>query len=185
MRIAADAGHGGGATGAYFAGVAEKDITLLTSLALEKILLNMGHEVFLTRGLDSYVSLSDRAALANAWGADIFISLHCNADADDDSAGQPEGRGEEIGVHPADKGGKRLAECLAHPVDQIITEHKFRGIKEANFAVLRLSDMPSALVELAFMDNTTEIKQISTPGAIIKMASLIALGIKDYVEAMK
>ncbi|MDE2039707.1 MAG: N-acetylmuramoyl-L-alanine amidase [Elusimicrobia bacterium] len=80
-RIVIDAGHGGkdpGATGVR--GTQEKDITLRAALDLEKLLKRDGRfEVLMTRTDDRFVALSDRSKLANESGADLFVSLHCNA----------------------------------------------------------------------------------------------------------
>jgi N-acetylmuramoyl-L-alanine amidase len=80
-RIVVDAGHGGkdpGATGAR--GTLEKDINLKAALELAKLLKQEGtFEVLLTRADDTFVPLSDRSRMANEFGADLFVSLHCNA----------------------------------------------------------------------------------------------------------
>jgi N-acetylmuramoyl-L-alanine amidase len=80
-RIVVDAGHGGkdpGATGAR--GTLEKDINLRAALELAKLLKQEGtFEVMLTRADDTFVPLADRSRLANEFGADLFVSLHCNA----------------------------------------------------------------------------------------------------------
>lgn len=80
-RIVIDAGHGGkdpGATGR--GGTREKDINLLAALELSKLLKSEGtFEVMLTRDNDTFVPLAERSRKANDFGADLFISLHCNA----------------------------------------------------------------------------------------------------------
>ncbi|MBI3551974.1 MAG: N-acetylmuramoyl-L-alanine amidase [Elusimicrobia bacterium] len=80
-RIVVDAGHGGkdpGATGR--SGTQEKDVNLSAAQELAKLLKQEGtFEVMLTRADDTFVPLADRSRLANEFGADLFISLHCNA----------------------------------------------------------------------------------------------------------
>lgn len=80
-RIVVDAGHGGkdpGATGSR--GTEEKDINLAAALELSKLLKQEGaFEVLLTRADNTFVPLADRSRMANEFGADLFISLHCNA----------------------------------------------------------------------------------------------------------
>lgn len=79
-RIAVDAGHGGNDPGAKGpTGVQEKDITLAVAHKLAPILAKQGIQVALTRDDDRYVTLEERTARANAFGADLFISIHCNA----------------------------------------------------------------------------------------------------------
>ncbi len=79
-RIAVDPGHGGndpGATGP--SGLKEKDVTLAVAHRLAPVLSRIGVEVTLTRDDDRFVTLEERTARANAFGADLFVSIHCNA----------------------------------------------------------------------------------------------------------
>ena len=80
-RIVVDAGHGGKDPGAVGpSGVYEKTVTLQLAKALEKELTRqIGCEVILTRSGDVYLPLEERTAIANKVGADLFISLHANA----------------------------------------------------------------------------------------------------------
>jgi N-acetylmuramoyl-L-alanine amidase len=79
-RVAIDAGHGGNDPGAQGpGGLKEKDVTLAVAHKLAPILARLGVEVALTRDDDRYVTLEERTARANAFGADLFISIHCNA----------------------------------------------------------------------------------------------------------
>ncbi len=79
-RVVLDAGHGGndpGATGPT--GVKEKDVTLDIVHKLAPVLAKQGLQVMLTRDDDRYVTLEERTARANAFAADLFVSIHCNA----------------------------------------------------------------------------------------------------------
>jgi N-acetylmuramoyl-L-alanine amidase len=79
-RVVLDAGHGGRDTGAVGPeGTVEKDVTLDVAHRAARILGGQGIEVLLTRDDDHYVSLEERAARANAFAADLFVSVHCNA----------------------------------------------------------------------------------------------------------
>ncbi len=88
-KVVLDPGHGGKDPGAMGpGGLAEKDIVLSVAQQLAaKLKKEMGIEVVLTRNDDSYVSLEDRTAIANAEEADIFISLHMNASPNPASRG--------------------------------------------------------------------------------------------------
>ncbi len=78
--VALDAGHGGSDPGAIGpSGVREKDVTLAIAQLAAKALARDGVAAVLTRDTDRYVSLEERTARANAAGADLFISIHCNA----------------------------------------------------------------------------------------------------------
>jgi N-acetylmuramoyl-L-alanine amidase len=80
-RIVVDAGHGGKDPGAIGpSGVMEKDVTLELAKELAKALTQqLGCEVILTRSSDVYLPLEERTAIANKVGADLFVSLHANA----------------------------------------------------------------------------------------------------------
>jgi N-acetylmuramoyl-L-alanine amidase len=80
-KIVLDPGHGGKDPGAIgVGGIAEKDIVLAVAKKLErKLKQEMGVEVVLTRRDDRFIPLEDRTAIANAEGADLFVSLHMNA----------------------------------------------------------------------------------------------------------
>ncbi len=80
-RIVVDAGHGGKDPGAVGpSGVLEKDVTLKMAKALAaELTRQIGCEVILTRSGDVFLPLEERTAIANKVGADLFISLHANA----------------------------------------------------------------------------------------------------------
>jgi N-acetylmuramoyl-L-alanine amidase len=79
-RVVLDPGHGGndpGATGP--SGLKEKDVTLAIAHKVAPVLARSGVEITLTRDDDRFVTLEERTARANAFGADLFVSIHCNA----------------------------------------------------------------------------------------------------------
>jgi len=79
-RIAIDPGHGGNDPGAQGpSGLKEKEVTLAVAHKLAPILSKQGIQIALTRDDDRYVTLEERTARANAFNADLFISIHCNA----------------------------------------------------------------------------------------------------------
>ncbi len=88
-KIVLDPGHGGRDPGAIgFGGIAEKDVVLSVARKLaRKLQREMGLEVVLTRKDDSFVPLENRTAIANAEGADLFVSLHMNASPNSDARG--------------------------------------------------------------------------------------------------
>jgi N-acetylmuramoyl-L-alanine amidase len=79
-RIVIDPGHGGHDPGAQSNGINESELVLDIALRLEKLLADHpGTEVFLTRRTDEFVPLQERTAIANREGADLFLSIHANA----------------------------------------------------------------------------------------------------------
>lgn len=79
MKVFIDVGHGGSDNGASANGMVEKNINLTVGLKLAELLRHNGFEVKLSRETDLFVDLAIRSQMANAWGAEIFISVHHNA----------------------------------------------------------------------------------------------------------
>ena len=80
FKIVIDAGHGGKDPGRpNKSGIKEKDIVLNIALDLGKKLKKSGNEVLYTRDKDIFLTLRQRAKIANEADADLFISIHCNA----------------------------------------------------------------------------------------------------------
>ena len=80
MKIFIDAGHGGSNPGAVGPnGLKEADVNLDVALRLGRLLSSRNYEVRYSRTSDINVGLRERAMLANQWGADYFISIHCNS----------------------------------------------------------------------------------------------------------
>jgi N-acetylmuramoyl-L-alanine amidase len=79
-RVVIDPGHGGTDPGALGpTGLKEKDVTLAVARKVAPVLARLGVLVQLTRDDDRSVTLEERTARANAFGADLFVSIHCNA----------------------------------------------------------------------------------------------------------
>lgn len=89
QRVVLDPGHGGEDPGAIGpGGLQEKDVTLdIAHRAAPILSRELGIVTLLTRDDDRYVALEQRAARANAFGADLFVSIHCNAALDSGSRG--------------------------------------------------------------------------------------------------
>lgn len=79
-KIVIDAGHGGGDPGAIGrTGLREKDVNLDIARRLGNLLRSSGVEVVMTRNSDRFVPLERRVEIANNSGADLFVSIHSNA----------------------------------------------------------------------------------------------------------
>lgn len=81
-RVVIDPGHGGKDPGAMANGVREKEVNLALSGMLAAELKKRGFEVFMTRTTDIFLPLGDRTARANSRKADLFVSIHVNANED-------------------------------------------------------------------------------------------------------
>lgn len=174
--IAIDAGHGGNDSGAInqAVGINEKTATLAISQQLQRILENRGYEVLMTRRTDVFVPLGQRAEAANTAGTEIFVSIHCN------SAENASATGIETYHHPTSEMGQTLAAEIHRAVIAAFPSHQNRGVKSANFQVLRETQMPACLVETEFISNNQQAQFLADPVNQEKIARAIADGIKSY-----
>ncbi|HHX61601.1 MAG TPA: N-acetylmuramoyl-L-alanine amidase [Epulopiscium sp.] len=181
-KICFDYGHGGKDPGAVGNGLKEKVIVLSAGAKATKILQQHNVEVIHTRVVDTFIELSERARIANKAKVDILVSLHCNAFTN------PDAQGVEVFHYPNSSKGKELSQSILDSIvkDKLYTKN--RGIKTNDFAVLRLTEMPSCLVELGFISNQEDAailknKQDELAVAVAK-GILAHLGIV-YNEATK
>lgn len=80
FKVTLDAGHGGKDNGATYFGNKEKDITLAVTLKVGKLLeQNQNISLIYTRKTDEFIELRERAKISNRANANLFVSIHCNA----------------------------------------------------------------------------------------------------------
>lgn len=184
-RVVLDPGHGGSQPGAVYRGLAEKDIVLKVAKYTREGLSAISPDtwVSVTRDWDHILTLQQRCDFSNNMKADCFVSIHCNADPDDDSSGQPEARGEEIWIYKGSVEGRKLAQCLADEVDRIFPNEPFRGIKESEgLYVLKHTNAPACLLEIGFIDKSSSTETFTDELTLQKIGSLIARGIYEYIS---
>jgi N-acetylmuramoyl-L-alanine amidase len=181
--IVLDAGHGGRDSGAasHRDDYEEKALTLSTTFLVQEELKKLGYDVILTRSHDTYVPLNTRAQIANNHHADLFVSIHYNF------ALSEEVNGIEIFYYkkPANEDDERLIKSkkLAQKVLTAVienTQSASRGVKQANFAVIRETHMPAILVEAGFLSNRQERLKIKDPRYLKALAAGIAKGVDNY-----
>ncbi|WP_346356281.1 N-acetylmuramoyl-L-alanine amidase [Azotosporobacter soli] len=181
--IALDPGHGGSDAGAHGnAGVQEKDVNLAVARKVEALLEKEGAIVCMTRQTDIDVygpnasgaqELGARTRYASFNQADLFVSIHANW------FGNPAVGGTGSYYYPRSYYSKLLAKHLQRGM-AVADGLKDRGIYSANFYVLKHTDMPSCLVELAFLSNPQEEKLLDTPAFQDKLALGIVNGLKTF-----
>lgn len=175
IDLTIDAGHGGKDSGAVGAtGLKEKDITLKLALKVGKILSSRGVSVNYTRTDDSSVELSQRAAIANKAKARFFLSIHIN------SASSPTANGTETYAFSAGGQGEKLAAAVQKNLIAAIGLTN-RGVKFANFAVLRETTMPAALTEVNFICNPKEEAMLKDEAFLDKTATGISKGVVEFL----
>ncbi|MBE0448249.1 MAG: N-acetylmuramoyl-L-alanine amidase, partial [Actinobacteria bacterium] len=182
--IAIDPGHGGSQPGAVAKsnGLKEKDVNLAVALKLQKLLKAAGFEVVMTRSTDIYVGLSERAKIANDAEADIFVSIHHNSNVDSGPVGT------SVYYHPSSQDGALLAKSIQEELVKVCWDNalgKDRGIRSADFVVLRETIMPAVLCEAAFLSNPEEAALLATDGFRQKEAQGIFNGILKYFNYLQ
>ena len=174
--IALDAGHGGSDTGAIGpTGVTEKGVTLRVAKALQKLLQAEGATVLMTRTTDTEVSpkkanasdveeLQARCDVGNDGNADIFISMHMDSFTNSTPSGT-------TGYYytKGSKASQRLAQYVSEGVVTALGTGN-RGTKSCNFYVVKHTDMPATLVEMAFISNDKEEKLMNSEAGINRAA---------------
>lgn len=164
-------------------GLKEKDLTLDISLKLNNLLKNYEVSTILTRDKDIDVGLSQRANIANSAKADFFVSVHINAGG---------GTGFESYRYPASSDKTASIQAIIHrELAKFYEANGFidRGIKTANYAVLRETKMPAILVENLFIDSVKDanfLKEEANKQAIARAICngiVQAFGLKQKTES--
>jgi N-acetylmuramoyl-L-alanine amidase len=164
--VVIDAGHGGRATGTSSRwGGTEKAATLDVALRLQPKLRAAGFRTVMTRTRDVDVELNDRPAISNRQSNAIFVSIHFN-----------ESRARRI--HGTETYYKSLASYgLARRVQAAVSSlpgASSRGVKTANFRVLRLNHYPAVLVECGYFSNPAEARRCASPQYREQIADALA-----------
>lgn len=177
MRICIDPGHSGPVEpGACAGGITEEAVNLAIALLVGSKLAAQGHDVIYTRSGDIHDDgLAFRAAIANDAAAHRFVSIHCNG------AESPAAHGVEVFSYPGSAGGRLLAEAIQQELAAAAYTAD-RGVKEADFAALRLTDMAAVLVECGFLTSKSDRAVLASPSGQEMIAAAIARGIVSSGE---
>lgn len=185
LQVIVDPGHGGEDYGThsiekpYFH---EKFLTLTASFMLRNHLKNMGYDVIMTRQKDQAVELEERANISNKSLPALFVSVHFNSAANRDA------KGIEV-YYFSSKENVNLSNDSKLLADKVLdhmlhlSKAKSRGVKHANFSVLRNNNAPAILVEGGFLTNKEEMSLIKEPQYLNKLALGIAYGIDHYIRS--
>lgn len=170
--IVLDPGHGGSDPGAVgIGGLKEAEVNLLLA-HMVKARLEASYKILMTRTGEQTVSLAARCNLANAEGADLFVSLHCNA--------SPNVLAHGTETYYLSQQAKSLAEAIHAGL--VSLGLRDRGIKRNKFYVLRHTEMPAVLVEVGFVTNPDDAAKLASVDWLNKAADAIAVGIQKYMQ---
>ena len=219
--VVIDPGHGGKDPGAVGSnGTREKDVVLEVARKLKtRINQERGMKAVLTRDSDSFIPLRQRMEFAHQQKADLFISVHADANpnarvngssvyilsetgASSEAAhlmAESENSYElKFGEHRLQDTNTRLASVLLDLSQSAMMERSLdlakgvlnelskvnnplrRRVESARFVVLRSPEIPSMLVETAFISNPTEERRLRTAEYQQKLAAAMFKGVKRY-----
>jgi len=177
VKIVIDPGHGGSDPGAVGkSGTYEKNNALATAFKLTELLRSAGAQVILTRSTDILPSLDERAVLANNQKADLFISVHNNSFTSTTAHGTETWYSS---ANPVSSQSKALASSIQSELVKEIGLTN-RGIKDANYYVIKYTKMPAVLVEIGFISNPTEEQLLASSAFQAKAALGIYRGVLKF-----
>jgi len=173
--IVIDAGHGGkdpGATSSY--GYEEKTVNLDVALQIAQTLRDKGYKIIMTRNNDEFIELEERADIANRNKADIFVGIHS------DSSAKSSTNGFTVYV---ERSGSSASTSLANAIDRRMAQTGIssNGVRKADYRVLTHTGCPAVLIELGYLSNNWEARQLKNRDTQRQLAQAITEGITDYI----
>jgi N-acetylmuramoyl-L-alanine amidase len=198
--VVIDPGHGGQDSGTMKSGLMEKELALDVAHRVERNLQVRGIVAVMTRADDSYVSLQDRATIANSQPESVFVSIHF------DEAGRSAATGIETyyAAHPIsfpDRVASWLpflertsseppnveSQTLAAFIQESAvarTQAMNRGIRPQQFFVIANVHHPAVLVEGGFLTNKDDAIRLTNAEYREQMAAGIVEGILQYRDTL-
>ncbi|WP_368492838.1 N-acetylmuramoyl-L-alanine amidase [Geobacillus thermodenitrificans] len=168
VKIVIDPGHEGVENnldpGAVANGLKEAALTLRIAKYMYDMLNEYeGVQMRLTRTGNQRLTLSQRAKMANEWGADFFLSIHINAGG---------GTGFETYIYNGNVSQATIAyqNVIHAEIMKAIGGVRDRGKKRANYAVLRETKMPALLTENLFIDNANDAAKLKSEQFLLQVA---------------
>jgi N-acetylmuramoyl-L-alanine amidase len=166
QTVVIDAGHGGHDSGARArSGMKEKEAALDVAQRLEPKLRAAGFQTKMTRKSDVFIPLDRRVRASNGASNSIFVSIHFNHAKSRGISGAE--------VYYKSSVSRDIATRVLDRIDELPGTVR-RGVKTANFRVLRLNRYPAVLVECGFMSNPTEAARSASPVHRERLADAIA-----------
>jgi len=174
--VVIDPGHGGKDPGTTSSrGYYEKDVNLEVARRVAEILRQKGAQVVMTRQSDRFVELEARAAVANQYDADLFVSIH------GDSSQDKSMRGFTIYVaRSASSRSRRAAREIERAMSGAGLASK--GVREADYRVLVRTKGPAVLVEMGYLSNWQDASLLRQAGWQQRIAEAIASGIIEFLS---
>ncbi|SCM81748.1 Germination-specific N-acetylmuramoyl-L-alanine amidase [uncultured Sporomusa sp.] len=179
--IAIDAGHGGIDDGAKWNGIEEKNINLAIALKVAQVVAANGATPVFTRegDIDFYTrgkggkrnDILKRVEIIDSSGAQVFVSLHCNAIKGTNWSGA------QVFYNPKLAGNKQLAETMQQALKNFPPGNKRQVKQDSDILILKSVNTPGVLIEAGFISNPAEAAQLNSEAYQQKLAEYIAKGL--------
>lgn len=169
-----DAGHGGRDPGTKGKSrLPEKTINLRIAMRLVSLLQQMGARVIATRSDDRFVDLDERAGMAERTHADLFVSIHADANRDSSLSGATVYIGRNASSQSVDAARQIHAALESAGI-------ACRGVRPAGYRVLIGHSRPAVLIECGYLTNRYEAQRLNSADHHANVAGAIAAGIARY-----
>lgn len=178
--IVLDAGHGGIDPGASKNGIKEKDLNFkILNTYTKDLFASSDIKVYFTRESDVKIDLYERAAFAAKVDADMFISLHMNANNSSSVKGtEVFYSGDNNNTSTSGFNSALLAKTIVNNISTAINT-KNRGATKSEFVVAKYNTVPAVLIELGYMTNVSELDKLKNTEFQRKTAEAIYSTVLD------
>lgn len=193
--VIVDAGHGGHDGGAVANDIIEKNLALDLARRLKRQLEAAGLRVHMTRDKDTFLTLEERALLADSLHAAAFVSVHLNTEGEGKEAegietyfaeSKPLSARQFMSEGPGSDSNAGGSSDFAASVQRTVcaaTKAQNRGTKARNYAVVSQSACPAVLVECGFITSAVESVRLKRESYRDQVAAGIAQGVTLFLQA--
>ena len=169
-----DAGHGGFDKGSNNGNIVESEYSLELAQKIQQLAKKKNINVILTRDGNDFLDLQSRVDKMHELNPELVISLHLN------NASNKELKGAEVFINKdntdayTEKTGAELAQLVS------MNSIENRGLKKANFKILRDSKKPTFLIELGFASNLSDAETLKSTHHKNQLAEKIVQFLENY-----
>ncbi|MFV0138282.1 N-acetylmuramoyl-L-alanine amidase [Empedobacter falsenii] len=169
-----DAGHEGHDIGSKNSVITESEYSLELAQKIQKLAREKNIKVILTRTENDFLDLQSRVDKMNELNPDLIISLHLN------NAMNKDMKGAEVFIKKdnTDENTEKIGTELAQLISFNSIEN--RGLKKANFKILRESNVPTFLIELGFVSNEHDAETLQSTTYKNQLAEKIVQYLENY-----
>ena len=169
-----DAGHGGFDKGSNNGNIIESEYSLELAQKIQKLAKKKNINVILTRDENDHLDLQSRVNKMHELNPELVISLHLNSASDRGKSGAEVFiKNDNVDTH-TEKIGTELAQLVS------INSIENRGLKKANFKILKDSKTPTFLIELGFASNLTDAETLKSTHHKNQLAEKIVQFLENY-----